>query len=249
MGRLARDPPVAFVLAGGLGTRLRTVVGEVPKVLAPVGGRPFLAALLEDLGRAGIDRAVLCTGHKAEEVEAVLGDGAALGIALAYSREPEPLGTGGAVRLALARHPTPTALVLNGDTYCAFEPGELVALHRARGAAATLVAVEVADPSRFGSLRLGRDDRVEAFVEKGAAKGPAWINAGIYVFEAATLEAAGPAGARFSLETDLLAPLAGRGLHALKTRGRFVDIGVPADYLPLVADGGGLFRRPPRPAG
>src|SRR6478672_2624452 len=107
----------AAVLAGGLGTRLRSVVADRPKVLAPVAGQPFLVHLLDRLSKVGVGETVLLVGHRAEQVEAGLGF-SHRGMRLTYSREPEPLGTGGAIRHALAQLVSETTLLLNGDSYC-----------------------------------------------------------------------------------------------------------------------------------
>ncbi len=107
----------AAVLAGGLGTRLRGVLADCPKVLAPVKGKPFLAYLLEHLAGQGLRDVVLCVGYGSEQVEAVFGRSYA-GLRLAYSCEPAPLGTAGAVRLALPMLESDPVLVMNGDSFC-----------------------------------------------------------------------------------------------------------------------------------
>src|SRR5258708_33775751 len=117
----------ALILVGGLGTRLRPVVADVPKALAPVGGRPFVGYLIDRLAKWGLGRGILCTGYKADEGERVLGDRYA-GVDLAYSRGPPALGTAGAVRNALELvPPRDTALVLHGDSFCELELGARVA--------------------------------------------------------------------------------------------------------------------------
>src|SRR5690349_11866919 len=106
----------ALILAGGLGTRLRSVVADVPKVLAPVHGRPFLACLLDQLADAGLTHAVLCTGYRADLVAAAFGT-KYRNLTLDYSEETEPLGTGGALRLAIDRARSQTVLAMNGDSF------------------------------------------------------------------------------------------------------------------------------------
>src|SRR2546426_1458133 len=107
----------AAILVGGLGTRLRAVVADRQKVLAPVAGRPFLEQLLDQLTAAGLKRVVLCTGHKAEQVEQTIGR-EYRGMSIGYSREPEPLGTAGAFRQALSLLDTDPVLACNGDSFC-----------------------------------------------------------------------------------------------------------------------------------
>lgn len=220
--------PVA-VLAGGLGTRLRPVIGDRAKVLAAVDGRPFLTRVLDQLAAAGFRDVVLCTGFCADEVEAALG--ATHGpLRLRYSPEPSPLGTGGALRLALPLLDGPDVLVLNGDSFCEVDLAALTVLHRTRGHAATLVAVEVPDTSPYGRLEIGDDDRVRRFSEKQEHGGAGWINAGIYLL-ARTLIAALPAGRPLSLERDALPEWAAAALlYGSRVRGRFIDIGTPGAY-------------------
>src|SRR5437667_6347363 len=121
----------AAILAGGLGTRLRHTVADRPKVLAPVGGRHYLAYLLDQLAGAGISEVVLLTGHRAEQVQSTFGESYA-GMGLRYSAEPAPLGTGGAVRRALPLFSAPTILLLNGDSYCDVDLDAFVERHRQR---------------------------------------------------------------------------------------------------------------------
>lgn len=221
------EVPVA-ILAGGLGTRLREVVGEQPKVLAEIDGRPFVTFLLDQLAAAGFRHVVLCTGFRGEAVEAALG--AAHGpLRLAYSREPAPLGTAGALRLALPALTADVALVMNGDSYCGADLAAALHAHQARGSQATLVLVEVADTSRYGRVELGEGDAICRFVEKQASGGTGWINAGIYLLARSRL-AAIPPGVALSLEREVFPRWVGEGLVGLRTHAAFLDIGTPASY-------------------
>src|SRR5262245_1827612 len=130
----------AAVLAGGLGTRLRSVVADRPKVLGEIAGRPFLGYLLEQLADAGLRSVVLCTGYMGDQVRAVFG-GSHRGLRLLYSEEPSPLGTGGAIRLAVGQVVSSSVLVLNGDSYCETDLGAFWRAHRAAGSRATLLLV------------------------------------------------------------------------------------------------------------
>ncbi|WP_411834129.1 nucleotidyltransferase family protein [Pseudoxanthomonas mexicana] len=216
----------AIVLAGGFGTRLRSVVGEVPKPLAPVAGRPFLAWLLDRLAEAGMTHVVLATGYLAEQVESTLGE-EWKGMALSHSVEPEPLGTGGAITLARARLRGTAAHVLNGDTWLRYSPAALAALVQAHGAGIGVALAQVPEVGRYGSVRL-EGERILGFDEKGGS-GPGHINAGCYYLAPDVL--AGLPGGRYSFETDILAPLAAAGrIVGLKGGEGFIDIGVPEDY-------------------
>jgi D-glycero-alpha-D-manno-heptose 1-phosphate guanylyltransferase len=218
----------AVLLAGGLGTRLRSVVADRPKVLAPVAGRPFLAWLLDQVSAAGIRRAVVCTGYLAEQVEAAFGDRHG-DVALTYSREAEPLGTGGALRHALAHLGPGPCVVLNGDSCCATPLAALWQHHAIRGARATLLATLVPDAARFGRLEADATGNVTGFVEKDGRRGPAWINAGVAVVARGVIERI-PAGRPVSLEREVWPALVGRGLLALRRVAPFVDIGTPEDF-------------------
>lgn len=217
----------AIVLAGGLGTRLRGVVPDLPKPLAPVAGRPFLAIVLEQLRAQGFASAVLSVGYRHELIRSAFGDRFD-GLALRYAVEDRPLGTGGAMRLAARDCSEPDVFVLNGDTFAEVDFAAMLRAHRQAGAVLTVCAVEVADTTRYGRL-LVEDARIAGFAEKGVA-GAGLINAGIYLMRRELLLQPGLPEA-FSFENDVLAakldelrPL------AYATHGRFVDIGVPEDY-------------------
>lgn len=215
----------AIVLAGGLGTRLRGVVDDVPKPLAPVAGRPFLAWLLDELAEQGLRRVVLATGYRGEQIEAALGKDWR-GMSLEYSREPAPLGTGGAIALAMQRITGGACFVLNGDTwveldYAAFD-GQMADVPLGVSLA------HVPDVARYGAV-LVEGDRVTGFSEKGTS-GPGFINAGVYRITRSLADGFPEAGA-FSFERDVLVPAVARARVAVfaATRG-FIDIGVPEDY-------------------
>lgn len=220
----------ALILAGGLGTRLRPAIGTRPKVLANVGGAPFVLHLLRRLAAAGVRRAVLCTGYQGDVVRAELGDVAA-GVRLDYSHEPEPLGTGGALRHALARVASPTVLVSNGDSLSDTDIRAAWRFHHACGAAATIALATCDDAARYGRVEVDDRRRVRRFAEKSpdGSHGPAWINTGLYLLAAETI-AAIPQGRPVSLEREILPALVGHGLFGFPGARRFLDIGVPADF-------------------
>jgi histidinol-phosphate phosphatase family protein len=218
------------VLAGGLGTRLRAVVADRSKPLALVDGEPFVLRLLDQLAAAGCVEAILCTGHRAEDLERELGRDHA-GMPLRYSREVAPLGTGGALRHAWCQGDEPAALVCNGDSFVDVDLAAFVHHAVARGAPC-LVAVHVDDVGRYGGLTLGATEdgfaAVLGFREKGGC-GTGAINAGIYWLHRADVLSL-PAGPS-SLERDLLPNLVqSQRLAAFPTAAPFLDIGVPADY-------------------
>ncbi|MGL4550521.1 MAG: nucleotidyltransferase family protein [Gemmataceae bacterium] len=227
---MSRDLDAA-VLAGGLGTRLRSVVADRPKVLAPVNGRPYLFLLLDQLADAGVGRVVLLVGHRAGMVRDALGE-RYRGMRLLYSEEATPLGTGGAVRHALPLLTAPRVLLLNGDSYCECD---LAALN---DGPARMAVARVPDVSRYGEVTVADDGRVVAFGEKSGAARPGWINAGVYSVPRAQLETL-PDVRPLSLERDVFPRWARDGLLvAAPAGGRFLDIGTPESF----AAAGAFFR-------
>jgi len=218
----------AIILSGGRGERLRGVLADRPKPLAEVGGRPFLAWLVLALANQGIRHIVLATGYLGDAIQGAMGDGRRFGVELTYSRESEPLGTGGAVRLAAPQVRTGRVLVLNGDSYCRFDLERLLRVQQQSKAAATMWLQEVPDPGRFGTVELGDDGRVVGFVEK-AQKGRedlALISCGVYLMERSVLDRI-PAKLAVSLERDVFPGLVGAELWGVRGEGIFVDIGTP----------------------
>ena len=217
----------AIVLAGGLGTRLRGVVDDVPKPMAPVQGRPFLAFVLDQLVEAGFKTAIFAVGYRHEAIRSYFGLDYR-GLALRYSVEPEPLGTGGAIRLAGEQADTRDVFVLNGDTYLELDFRAMMEAHVRAGSHLSMAICHVSDIARYGALELC-DDRVQGFLEKGRS-GPGWISAGTYVLGPELRARLRPQGA-FSFEHDLLEPEV-RSIQplAFRSSGLFIDIGIPEDY-------------------
>lgn len=219
----------AVILAGGAGTRLRSVVADRPKVLAPFNGKPFVAYLLDRLAGQGFQRVVLCTGYMAEQVQTQLGN-QYHGMELTYSREEQPLGTGGAIIQALPKINSGTVLILNGDSYCDADLPASFAWHQDRQARVTVVLAHIDQGSRYGRVELAADGQIRRFVEKNPAlSGGGWINSGVYWFEREIL-AGLPVGRPFSLEREVLGSWTGEGLYGYRDYGRFLDIGVPEDH-------------------
>ena len=218
----------AVILAGGLGTRLRAVLPGLPKALAPVAGRPFVEYLLLQLRRHHVADVVLAVGYRAELVERHVGDGSSWGVRARYSREAEPLGTGGALKRAAMLLDGSTFLVMNGDSFFDVPLHDLVARHREAGALGTLALVErPALGDRYGAVETDDAGRVVAFREKGPPTRRGGVNGGVYALEPEVLSAI-PDGRPVSLEREVFPALAGR-LHGRPYDGYFIDIGVPDD--------------------
>jgi len=218
----------AVILAGGPGTRLREVVSDRPKVLAEVNGRPFLSYLLDRLVDVGIGQVVLCTGYMADQVRDTFED-SYRGMTLLYSREITPLGTGGALRLALPLIDSDQVLIMNGDSFCDADLELFASQHHLAAALASMVLVQVEDVTRYGVVIIDGSDTVVSFREKGSQSGKGMINAGIYLLARHVIESI-PSGRPFSLERELFPGLISAGLSGFLHPSRFIDIGIPSDY-------------------
>jgi len=219
----------ALILAGGLGTRLRSVVADRPKVLAQVAGKPWLGRLLDQLVEAGFGRIVLCTGYMADKIKETYGD-SYRGSQIIYSEEPSQLGTGGALRYALPQISSEFMLVLNGDSYCEADLNKFCAWHFTREAKASLLLTEVPNASRYGRVQVEDDGRIVGFEEKNQSESPGWINAGVYILERELIESI-PEGAVYSLERELYPKLVGTNFFGFPASGKtFIDIGTPESF-------------------
>ena len=223
-----QDTP-AFLLVGGLGTRLQSVLPSTPKPLARVGNMPFLELLVLQLRSQGIRRIVMCTGHLASQIEQEFGDGHKWDVAINYSQELQPLGTAGAVKLAEGYvKQASDFLVMNGDSFLELDLREFIQFHREHGGLVSLAVRKVPDAARYGTVHMDGDHRVVGFSEKTRAAAPGVINGGVYVFNRAVLDQMpqGPA----SFEKDVFPRVLEQGVYALEQHGMFIDIGTPEDY-------------------
>ena len=215
------------VLAGGLGTRIRPVLGDVPKLLAPIGKRTYLDYLLDWLQGFGAGRVILSLGHQAQQIIDYTAGHPRSGLSVEAVVEPQPLGTAGALRLVRPHVKTETALVMNGDSWTGADLGALKAAHETAGAPATLLCVHVDDAGRYGRIEVDASGRIRAFQEKNPDAGPGLINAGVYAFAAEAWkileDTAGP-----SLERDVFQALPPSTLAAYDAGNvPFIDIGTP----------------------
>jgi D-glycero-alpha-D-manno-heptose 1-phosphate guanylyltransferase len=211
------------ILAGGQGTRLQSVPGDVPKPLRPVNGRPFLSYLVEQVRGAGARRIILSLGYRPDAFR----DFAAQE-RLEVSVETAPLGTGGGLRNALPLLRSENLVAMNGDSYAAVDVGLLAALQRRRKARALMLLAEIEDASRYGRVDIDEDGSVLSFSEKGEA-GPGLINAGIYVLQRSVV-AEIPEGRAVSLERETFPSLIGKGFSGEPGAFAFLDIGTPESY-------------------
>lgn len=216
----------AIILAGGLGTRLRSRLTDLPKAMAPTAGRPFLEYLLDRLVAAGADRVILSIGHLRQVILDRIPENYR-GLHVVFAPEESPLGTGGAIRQALLHAQEPSVLVMNGDTFADVDYSAMLRRHISSGTAITMAVARVEDTARYGGVFV-ENELVSGFVEKGKT-GPGWINAGVYVL-ARDFPWPESLPARFSFEQDILMPLVTKlRPAAFPYRGFFLDIGVPED--------------------
>ena len=217
----------AVILAGGFGTRLQTVVKDVPKPMADVNGRPFLCYVLDFLTDFGVNRLILSTGYKKEQILEYFG-GAYKGAEIVYSPEDTPLGTGGAIKQAFTHCDGDNVFVLNGDTFFGCDLTELLDTHKKNNADITLALKTMYDFDRYGHV-VTQNGRVTAFNEKQFVK-EGCINGGIYVIRKNIFDRI-EMPAVFSFETDLLMRYVNQlKICSLISDSYFIDIGVPSDY-------------------
>jgi NDP-sugar pyrophosphorylase family protein len=217
-----------MILAGGQGTRLRPIIGCRQKVITRMGGRPFVAMLLDQLDRNGLHKAIICTGFEADAVAGTLG-GTFKSMQLWYSRETRALGTAGALRHAYDRIESETVLVMNGDSYFPVDLSQVWKWHQHTAAQHTIVLAHVPDVKRYGQVSLDAGSRITRFAEKGVGQGPGWINAGIYLLRRDCIGSI-PEAQAVSIERDIFPRLVEQGLHGYKGDADFIDIGTPQSF-------------------
>ena len=218
------------ILAGGLGTRLRSVVSEVPKCMAPVAGQPFLRYLLEQLRLYDVERVILSVGYLREVIQDWVAEHAAeYPFEFRFAVEEQPLGTGGGIKLASSMADGPELVVLNGDTFFDVDLDLLLAARRGSGLPVALALKPMRDFDRYGTVLPGADGVIRAFREKQHCS-EGLINGGVYAIDLRSGVFDG-VPVKFSFEKEVLEPQCGRGrLYGLVQDGYFIDIGIPEDY-------------------
>ncbi|HQT90271.1 MAG TPA: sugar phosphate nucleotidyltransferase [Acidiphilium sp.] len=220
----------AIILAGGLGTRLREVVPELPKPMAPINGRPFLALQIDYWIGQGIDRFVLSVGYCADTIRSYFG-AAYRGRRLDYAEERSPLGTGGGLLTAL-KGIDERVVVLNGDTFFALSYPKLLDFHVAHNARLTMALHRRIDVDRYLGVELDSSDRISALTSSSMSGG-GLVNGGVYLIEPSSLREFGlQSGERYSLESEILPRYIGMAsqIYGMECPGTFIDIGTPTDY-------------------
>ncbi|MDR0429447.1 MAG: nucleotidyltransferase family protein [Tannerellaceae bacterium] len=223
----------AIVLAGGMGTRLQSVVSDVPKCMAPVAGKPFLYYILATLENAGFEHIILSLGYKHEMIEDWL-DTLSFSMRVSFVVEREPLGTGGAVRYALSQAEEEDVFILNGDTFLGVNYTGMLTLHQQTNALATLALKQMESFDRYGIVETdGASHRIIRFLEKQYCES-GWINGGTYLIKKNTLITFDE---KFSLEKDFFEKEVAKSvLSGFLSDGYFIDIGIPEDYAQAQVD-------------
>lgn len=216
-----------IILAGGMGTRLRSVVSDVPKCMAPVAGKPFLYYLFTTLIESGFTHIILSLGYKHEVIEKWIAS-SSFPIAISSVTEDTPLGTGGAVKLALSHANEEEIFILNGDTFFEVDFMDMLALHKKNRSAATLALKEMRQFDRYGVVDIEvPSNRILRFHEKLYCES-GLINGGIYLINRRELDGY---PAKFSLEKDFFEKqVSSSTLSGYISNGYFIDIGIPEDY-------------------
>jgi NDP-sugar pyrophosphorylase family protein len=217
-----------LVLAGGLGTRLRGVLPDRPKILAPVLGKPFLEYLIRWLALQGCRRLILSLGYRAEDVLLWLESFDLPSVEIQTVVEPEPMGTGGAIAFAARAIASDPVLVLNGDTVVDADLNAFLLAHSRVGTKASILCAAVDNAGRYGAIEIDDHDRVARFVEKSEEiVGSHWINAGFYLFNRDLVCEIERRLRKGSLERDILERMPAGSIGACRTKGCFLDIGTP----------------------
>ncbi len=217
----------AIILAGGLGTRLKSVISDIPKPMAPIHGKPFLEYLLSYLVKFKIKKAVLSVGYKYQNILDHFGNNYK-GMELLYAIEDKPLGTGGGIRNAMYHINKNHFFLLNGDTFYEVDLNKLYHLHIKEKANISLSLLPMEKFSRYGSVKVNGTRITEFMPKKFTKKG--LINGGIYVVNQSVFQEYSP-GNKFSFETDLLQVMCKKlNIHGYISEAPFIDIGIPEDY-------------------
>lgn len=223
------DFPDIIILAGGLGTRLKESVNDLPKAMAPVNGKPFLEYQFDFINLFGYKRVILSTGYLSSSIENYFGK-KYKNLELVYSIETEPLGTGGAVKLAFNKVETPHTLILNGDTLFRINLDLFFQKHIENLAEVSIALRPVDDASRYGQVECMENGSITAFREKSAESYPGLINGGIYLIKSKYFRSL-DLPAKFSLEKDLFAAMLNPESYMAQIfNNYFLDIGIPTDY-------------------
>ena len=220
----------AIILAGGFGTRLQTIVKDLPKPMATVNGEPFLNYQLRYLKHYDIKHVIFSTGHLSEKISNYYKD-EFLGIKISYAKEEAPLGTGGGIRLALNQCKTNDVLVLNGDSFFDVNLEQFFHEHQKEKAQISLALRKVENASRYGTIEVNEERRIISFKEKNNLAQAGLINGGVYILNQEVYLNNTEVDKNFSIEKDFFEKQLDKlFIKGFESKGYFIDIGIPEDY-------------------
>lgn len=220
----------AIILAGGFGTRLKSVVNDVPKPMAPINNEPFLNYVFDYLKHYQIEHVVLSTGYLSEKIVEYYKT-VYKGIKVSYAKEETPLGTGGGIRLAMTKCTTKDVLVLNGDSFFDVDINTHYKNHSCKIGHCTLALRKVDDAARYGTIVLGSENVIETFKEKDNIEHAGLINGGVYILNREVYLNKTEENVSFSIEKDFYEKkIKELQIFGFEYDGYFIDIGIPEDY-------------------
>lgn len=219
----------ALILAGGLGTRLKSVTGDAPKCMTPVLKKPFLEWLIQQLKNLGIQDLVIATGYQGKVIQNHFGDGSEFGVKVKYAHEEKLLGTAGAIKNSLSHISSDPFLVLNGDSYIDFSLKTFLEFHRQKNAQISIWLSPAPPENRFGSVTIDQDGQVLKFAEKDPKSQSQWVNSGVYLISKKIISDL-PQNQVISLEKEVFPRYQKHGLFAYPGKQSFIDIGTPESY-------------------
>jgi len=223
----------ALILAGGLGTRLREIAKDIPKVMVDIKGKPFLEYLILQLKKYSLNDIILCTGYLKEKIENYFGNGNHLGVNIVYSEEPKPLGTGGAIKFVEDFILEDNFLVMNGDSFFDIDLDKLIYYHFNKRALVTMALAETKETKRFGSVRINKNGMIKYFVEKDQKANSNLINGGIYVLSREIFKYI-PKDKSVSLEKEVFPKsINSNRFYGVSFKNYFIDVGIPKAYKKL----------------
>lgn len=220
----------AIILAGGFGTRLQSVVNDVPKPMAPINGEPFLNYQLDYLKYYGVKKVILSVGYLAEKIQEYYKSNYNE-LEIEYVVEHSPLGTGGGIRLALEKCSDKLVLILNGDSFFNIDLLKLECLHKMYDSEFSLALRRVSDASRYGTVKTNETNRIISFQEKKGEQKKGTINGGVYILNKKIYLTHTEEKINFSIEKDFFEKkLTKHNIKGFEFNGYFIDIGIPEDY-------------------
>lgn len=220
----------AIILAGGFGTRLQSVVKDLPKPMALVSGEPFLNYQLRYLKHYGIKNVIFSTGHLSDKISDNYKN-EFLGINISYAKEETPLGTGGGIRLAMEQCAEKDSLVLNGDSFFDVDLNLHFGQHQSYKADCSLALRKVENAARYGTIKVNENRKVYAFTEKSSIETQGIINGGVYILNKDVFLKHTEPNKNFSIEKDFFEKKVSElNIFGFEYQSYFIDIGIPEDY-------------------